>query len=173
MAAIHCHRRVVTAQPIVHRIVEPRRPVGHKPPAQPTAAGHVELAVPGRGRQADLEVDRRAHVTQHPAVLGQVVLCRHNGRGEEISVLDLQVFERPAVGRGLGRNRGAKPRRDDGDGADVNRTVKHDRAPNFRAEREYPGQSNAQTISAPPRSDRPGARPNESITGAPIYNVEY
>ena len=87
------------------------RPVGFHLAAPRAAAGHVELAVPVLGRQTDLEVDRGPDVAQHPAVLGQIVRGRHDRRGEEVCILDLQVFERSAVTWRLGRDRAGEPSR--------------------------------------------------------------
>jgi hypothetical protein len=96
MARVHRGDGVVAAKTKVHGIGEAGA-VRVEGTAKAATAGHVELAVPGLERQADLEVDGRPHEAEHAAISREITAGRHLSGGQQVGVLDLQVRETGAI----------------------------------------------------------------------------
>src|SRR4051794_17319240 len=101
MAGVHGDHGIVPAQAKVRGVRETRS-VGVERAAKAATPDHVELAVPALEREADLEVDGLAHVTEHPTVGGQVGCSGQFRCREEVCGLDPEVGQTGAILYGTG-----------------------------------------------------------------------
>jgi hypothetical protein len=96
MARVHRGDGIVATKTEVHGIGEAGS-VRIEGAAKAATAGHVELAIPGLERQADLEVDGGSHEAEHAAVGREITTRGHLNSGQQIGVLDLQVCQTGAI----------------------------------------------------------------------------